>query len=508
MARKRLQMSATPRHENLTICRQMLGFWNLSEDPEDNSDLEKIFGKGGPGTVGMAILDFDDDTRTMQLADGYHGKKIHGRRPMDPHNYVPRIHSKDGKGNKSVWSHRSVVDSTNKDHEREHRSMIYVDACQKMTWSFARDLEYVLKFGGGGASVDHEEIKFDDAGFLPAMTGKNKGKDERGVRSINMSKRGAYISDKAVIAQLWHILHIAVASKPPKPVKDDKKGSRTGKGPGRTVAEDRPSEPGETEAAECGVVSEAFGVLRGDVEWQFKTRKAHLAMDCENPYPQTEGEFHTGWFYIDPRAMPCPPVPELSEDDASNQKILPRALHESIRPVVLCPREWFWVPEPVVPPPCFPNRPSPCGSPNHNSGCDYAGDDYENCGVDIGTGCALPVPEDLDDIAGCNLEMNILLPAVATAGIINFRTEYYVQGPAEDVPAAIDGTFSDSLPAGSGGGGTATMQRFNVFIPPADVQGKQGGKVHFAFYRSGSDDQLDTLKVIGQNYRFGSEVIV
>lgn len=464
--------------DNLTLFRGLVAFWDLSKDPADASDLEKLAGqcpKGG----GLVVTEFDLSSGTHQKADGYHGKAVSSDKWFNPLAWVCRLFTKDGQGRANFWMPRGVLDLTKKNWEREHRSGISVNGCDKLAWAWDMDTEVVGRISGHEPSVSHKELEFDDAGFLPMLTGKNTGKKTRGTKLLQVSKRGGYITDGKLSASLWHIVHMIPRG-----------------GVGSTATGDG-----------CGLFAPGMAVLRGDVEWDFGGRIAHLVVD-KTKYKETKGRPVTGKVYIG-EPGPCPPKKELHDiSDVSNSPILNRSIHDGLRVVVFLD-EWRDVPTPGGVPPDFPDKPGTTDTPTPRTTGTHASDWWGPTGNDVGAGFSTPIPEFQE--GPMQVAVNFGIPSTNFSGDIDLSLDYVVV-PLDGAvaPAAVTGSLattinSTSHPYGAGHG--AYQDGRVVFtIPAEDLASSGGGKVAFALYRSGVDSQADTLEVLKYAYQFGQVV--
>lgn len=490
--------SSTQRSDNLTLCRQLISFWDESGDPKDISDLGKLFGTG-IGTRGTAIVKtFLAGSRTTKLADGYHGTKTHAMRQMNPLNFVLRLHTKEGRGVESAWGIRRVTDHQHKDFERRNLSTTVLNACDRVVWAWDHDLERVVTVRGKTAKLTDKELHFSDSGHLPAMSGKGKGNTTRGLRTLNVDKRGGSFSDGKLIAGIWHVLHLGA-----------KGGAVTTptKTKGRpTVTSNRIGRP--TVTGECAVVDEADGLLRGDVEFAVLAKKAHLAI-VDKVFPKTFGDPLVGHLFIDPVPLALPPSKELDKNPLSNQVELLRRLHQSLRVVVF--QERPWVPSgPRVPvPPDFPDVPTPTHKFTIAQDGAFPTEEYRTSGQDVGSNTLVPIPEDLPSGKGLNFSVNFIVQrGLGFFGDIDMRIDYVVSPIAGRTdPIALTGTIGATVNATTHPPIVNQSDgRANFFIPASDLKGAEGGKISIAFYRSGSDDQLDVLKVTEMPILFAQEV--
>jgi hypothetical protein len=320
---------------------------DLSEDPTDNSDKEKKLGKGDSSHA-IAFRAFDVDKQRVDLADGWTGEKptgVSSRGRFEPDNWVLRMHSKKGQNNRdNVWAIRLQVDHKEKAAERKHRSTIWVDNCEQQNWAWSQDALWVIK---RTTSVKHEEIMFDDAGFLPQIKKKDKkGNTNRDVLALNVSKQGGWTTDGSQLGQLWHVLSFCPSS-----------------GPGMTST--------------CAEARENTLALRGDVLFSLGKEKdspdivtpgggggsgpgstvvsgnddgknevcAHLAFKQVTGREYDDIVIGRHWVH-DPSPRPGP---DMATDSSSNHLPIERKDEKGI---------WIWVkiPENNVPPPWCPPR--------------------------------------------------------------------------------------------------------------------------------------------------------
>jgi len=128
--RIRSQIDAALRSSDREYAAQKNMFvpWDLSKNPGANLREEKLGFMDS--THGMAILDFDPETSRNTLADGLNKKSsVTAYRPMEPDNWVLRLHGLDGRGIDNVWALRMQTEHDRKRPatSRGHRSTIWVD---------------------------------------------------------------------------------------------------------------------------------------------------------------------------------------------------------------------------------------------------------------------------------------------------------------------------------------------------------------------------------------------
>src|SRR3990172_9370505 len=241
--------------QEYSAIKGMIAFWDMSENPADNSDPEKKLGRGDT-THGMAFTGFDATTLAMVLADGEsNGTDVQARAKINPDNWALRLHSQKGRRRHNTWDVRLVVDDVNRDSNRRNQSTMLIDQCDQQHWSFIRDFVKIRELA---ATNDHDELRFDAAGFLGMISGAGTaqgiasfdefgnpisipktsaagpgpgiasfdefgnpiplaktsaagptGRNGRACTMQNISRRGGYITDGKLAAQLWHIITIA-----------------------------------------------------------------------------------------------------------------------------------------------------------------------------------------------------------------------------------------------------------------------------------------------------------
>lgn len=475
----RTKGSSTRKADNSTLCRQLVSFWDESGNPKDISDLAKLFGTG-IGTRGTVIVDtFLRGSRTTKFADGYHGTRAHGSRQMNPLNFVLRLHSKDGRGVKSAWGIRRVVDHQHKDFKRENLSTMVLNACDRVVWAWDHDLERVVTVRGRAAKLDDKELHFSDSGHLPIVSGKGKRRTVRGIRTLNLAKNAGSMSDGDLIAGLWHVLHL---------------GRRT---KGITKVE-----------GECAIVDATDGLLRGEVEYAVFKKKAHLAIE-DKKYPKLFGRPLVGHLWIDDEPMPAPPANELKRDKLSNQVELLRVLHKSLRVVVFDEVPWTPTPPRVPVPPDWPGVPTP-RSPRRTTSGEFPVDSYEAKGKNVATFTNVPIPTKLNDDFGMRFRVNFITPRALGGfqGDVDLKLEYVSIKDGDAALTALTGTLDKTVDAAGFPNpyiGVGAKESFEFFVPAKDLRGREGGKVATSFIRSGTDDQLDDFDLVGMEYAYAPE---
>jgi len=471
------------------LSKATIAVWDLSQDPDDNSDRSKKMPKMGDATPFGSIVESDEDTLASYIGDGFIKGKKPSKRFLNPDNLALRFTEKDGKGKKSHWDLRLSVDDVHKDHERDNLSTMFVDQCDRQKWAWARDL---FKIRNTEATLDHDELAFTDAGFLWALKEKGAKNMTRAALYLNVSRRGGGITDGVLDAAWWHVGHISKGSKISKPLQS---------GPGQTQSDPNPG-PGSTQAGGCGAQNLAVGTVRGDFELDLAGFLSHFVV--KGKYTHTRGRRMTGHLFID-KPSPTPPLRELADEAAvSNQKVVPRKTHNGLW-VVVFDDDWPAVPTPGAVPPDFPDKPGTVDTPTQGTHGSYTPLEFASTGNDIGVAFTLGIPESVQ--GGLNVDVNIILPDVASSGDIDTQLDYVVQGLGEDSPLTAT-SLNDTLAAGAGGApGRNVISRILFYIPASALNGKGGGKLSCAFYRSGIDGQADTLKVISINYQFGSEAV-
>lgn len=427
--------------------------------------------------MGQCMTEYFPASRTRKFTDGFHDEPVHGRRPLDPHCFVPRLHTAKGRGDQSFWAIRRIVDHQNLSSKRIHRSTMAVNACDELIWAWDQDLESIIRVAGFDAAVDDDEIRFDFAGYLPTLTGKNKRDAQaiRGIRALNIAKRGGHVTDNGQTAQLWHVLHLA------KPA-----------GPGSTVSG-------------CGVTARGLLALRGDVEYAIGSKLAHFVfVDFDFGLPKGPRRLK-GFIYIGKRG-PFGPASEMALDESSNQKVLERQLNKGLRVVVFDEIEWVPVPTPKSGPPQYPDTPTPSDNPKYNNIGAFDVDTFEATGNDVRYYTEIPIPLTIRDQEGLNLSLNFLTPSGAFTGDVDVRIDYVVFAIGDDAsPGAVTDRIITTLNSTTSPG-SQKLRSTGFFIPHSDIKDAPGGKIAIAFYRSGSDDQLDDLDVIFIDRGFGPRV--
>lgn len=457
--------------------KAMLVFWDLSEEPVDNSDREKKLGRGD-ATHGMAFTGFDKGSRIAELADGLaNPTDITARRLFEPDNWALRLHSSEGREKDGVWALRLIADHENKSKEREHRSTMVINECDKQRWGYLQDALWVKDLG---AIIAHRETDFDDAGFLRMLYSSDVATSlTRSCVMLNISKSGGYVTDGRTAGMLWHVLH----------------NRSTASGTGTQTQED----------LDCSEVVQRETNLRGDVGFDLGGVPASLAF---GEGKETDGDILGGMHWINSNSE-IPPGGEMQTDPKSNQPTIQRGVRAGIWVWVKKPKEWDWPRPPYEVPPDYPDTPTGTIEPVRTTHGAFEGDNFVTA-VCTGYAWSLDVPESIADGHGFDICVNFVIPSAGFGGghggEMTLQLDYCVVGLGDDAsPAALTdsltATLNDATYPDTDGLGRAIFR-----VPSSDLQGKEGGKISFAFYRRGDTDSCsEDLVVIGALSHFGEE---
>ena len=328
----------------------------------------------------------------------------------------------------------------------------------------------------------HNELKYDDAAFLPIITamGAGAGNDSRSCLMQSVEHRGGHYTDGRVAAQFWHVIHIHAESA---------------------------GAPGETEEGdpECSEVSPQLGCLRGDVEYDFDGTLAHIGMVPQVPI---ELEFPVmGWHWFGPPA-PLPPDRELYTDPNSNQTIISRMLHQSIRP-------WVKIPAPytppceqldIAPPTAFPGLPAGTVAASGVNNVGAFTNLYQfGLGNDVGAYLVIPLPPKCPAPLGITLVVQFITPAGNFLGTVKTRLDICVIAKGGNAaPGAVSYSIPKTIDATTDPGALVEGREV-YFIPGSVLAAAPNGKIAAVFYRDKTDAQLDLFNAIGAWWVFGPE---
>lgn len=331
---KSLGSVSRPGDREYGVNQSMLAFWDLSGQPSKNQRLVKL--GQFVGQRGVAIFSFDAATRATTLVDGLHGSDTNSVAPMEPDNYVPRLHS----AADIVWATRLITEHDNASDVKAHRSTIWVDQCENQHWAWSMDAFWIVNMQ---VQICDPEIQFNGASFLPmffvggqtgggrggrrsklseqgpetivpirpprpvegggpggvgsTVTRPRAGTPTRGSLAHNVSKKGGYITDGKFIGQLWHIFSIP-----------------------------EPEKKGPTPPDTCAPFDKSEGALRGDVAFHVEFDLAALSF-CESEEDGSahdEGDLIFGEHLVREQVNELPPDREHEADDKSNQPELER----------------------------------------------------------------------------------------------------------------------------------------------------------------------------------------
>ena len=488
-----------PDFRTFGVARNLFIPWDMSKGPKDNKDKAKKLGSGD-GSHAMAFREFNSHTKQISLADGISGPKsgtsgvekpigITSYALFNPDSWVLRMHEKDGKGKDNNWAVRLQTDHGKKAQERDHRSTIFVDNCDDQHWAWSQDLTWVINLN---TSVSHPEIMFDKAGFLPQLKTKGAtGDPVRGALALNVSKQGGWVTDGTKRGQLWHVLNLQSTA--------TGGGSTTGGG----------GSGGSTVAGTCGEVEQGDLALRGDVLFDTQEGLAHLKIS--GAPDETKGKPLTGWFWIG-SPDPNKPPNEMGSDSSSNHvqdtKTNPKGI-------------WCFVKDDDMGVPThkvgfnnvgsgFPSLPGSTGAATDVERGVFHAKRFTDNGNPTGISASLVIPEEITGNAswGITLDVNFVTPSGALTSTVDLQLDYCTMALGDDAsPASLTGTLAQTINAATHAG-SEVVQRVLFFIPNSDLQGKDGGKVAFAFYRrADTDGDADKFDLVNVTANYGPEIV-
>jgi hypothetical protein len=498
----------SPNVRTFGVARNLFIPWDMSKGPKDNSDKVKKYGSGD-GSHAIAIKSFDYDgfkhgMKKADLADGFTGQYPTGTTSFalfDPAAWVLRMHEPEGKGKDNNWTVRLQTDHGESSQTRKHRSTIFVDNCDEQNWAWAQDLTWIIKTD---TSISDAEIKFDKAGFLPQLKFKGKkGESTRGALALNVSKRGGFVTDGVKYGQLWHVLNLPSAGAAPTPPPGTTVVSGGGSG-GTTV-----SGGGSTSSGSCANAVEGQLALRGDVLFDTKDGLAHLKLSGGGE--PTNGKLLVGWLFVSGPGPSKPPV-ETARDASSNQKELNKKNPRGI---------WCWVKDDDMGVPAdkgswnpvgsgFPSLPGSTGETSDVERGVFHCKRFTDNGNPTGISASFVIPEEITGNLdwGFTLDVNFVTPSSGFSSTVDLQLDYCTMALGADAsPASLTGTLAQTINAATHAG-SEVVQRVLFFIPHADLQGKGGGKLAFAFYRradtDGDGDKFDMVNVVAN---YGPEIV-
>ena len=335
--------------------------WDLSFKPTRNLYLDKV---GVLGTTrGVAVDEMDEQTLIRRMANGIDneaatspgvgaapavandfggsdgsessGSKVDTRRPLEPDNWVLRLHQPGGKKNLSTWASRLIADNSNKSSEMECRGTMVIDQGDRQLWAWFNDLNQIADMQ---SPVSSDELAFNGAGFLgllypdPAASGSVK---TRGALALCVHRNKGHATDGGSVGALSHIVTFEI---PQKDVATEGGGSskRPG-GPGQTqVQEERDPRKATAQPSKKDEL-----LLRADSGICFGPGKVGRWMD------EPDGNAEKGPASDERRLVtlfldtPAPPDDKLdtATDDNSNHEKLPKSVGKVvIHGVVRIPR--------------------------------------------------------------------------------------------------------------------------------------------------------------------------
>jgi len=176
--------------------------YNQIDAPLSTTDWAKEYGLSksimalwdGSSTEGQhagCIVKFNDSTNAATLADGV-AHNVNSRRRLNPENWVFRPHYVLAEnGADGTWDVRLVAEHENNSDSRDNHGTMLVNQKNKKAWGWLNDIAWLRALD---TPAGDDELKFNEAGFLPALLG-GKGGDKRSVVAIPTCRNGGFVTD-------------------------------------------------------------------------------------------------------------------------------------------------------------------------------------------------------------------------------------------------------------------------------------------------------------------------
>ena len=338
--------------ENFALGFTELVPWDLSYRPVRNLYLDKV---GVLGTTRAVAVDkVSEKTLLRKLANGIdneaaaagdgpapavadsfggtpsgggtQGSKVDTRRPLEPDNWVLRLHQPGGKKNLSTWALRLIADNSNKSSEMECRGSMVIDQGDRQLWAWFNDLNQIADMQ---SPVSCDELAFNGAGFLgmlypdPSKSGAVK---TRGALALCVHRNKGHATDGGSVGALSHIVTFEI---PQTNVATEGGGaSKRPGGPGQTqVQEDRDPRKATAQPSKKDEL-----LLRADSGICFGPGKVGRWMDEPDGNPEkgpASDERRLVTLFLD---TPAPPDDKLdtATDENSNHEKLPKSVGKNV----------------------------------------------------------------------------------------------------------------------------------------------------------------------------------
>jgi hypothetical protein len=320
--------------------------WDLTYKPTKNLYLDKV---GVLGTTrAIAVDKVSEQTLIRKYIEGYEEgdpapaaeagssslepqsakppAKIDTRRPLEPDNWVLRLHQSRGLKNLSTWALRLIADNSNKSSEMENRGSMVIDQGDKQLWDFLQNL---LQLTDMKTPVSSDELAFHGAGFLgllypdPAASGAVK---TRGALALCVHRNKGHATDGGSVGMLSHLVTFQ-APKKSVATEGGGKSKRPG-GPGDTVTAENP----DPRKATSQPSKEDELLLRADGGIYFGPGKVGRWLDEPDGKPEKGNDADERRLVLLFLHDPAPPDDKLDTavDDNTNHKQLPKSVGKQV----------------------------------------------------------------------------------------------------------------------------------------------------------------------------------
>lgn len=202
--------------------KKTLVLWDLSKRTATNDRLGKLGDLARQR--GGAIHRFDGATSRQIPVDGISNLDESGaviditaERPLEPDNWVLRLHAARGRGKDGTWDLRLISDHTNASGDRANRGTMVIDQGSGQNWGFLQD---VLQVTARGAANSHAELGFNPGGVLSMLLGE-LGSAERQNVALTLHRNLGSVTDGDKIGALSHVLTFKSKSQASQDVGED-----------------------------------------------------------------------------------------------------------------------------------------------------------------------------------------------------------------------------------------------------------------------------------------------
>lgn len=332
--------------------RFALGFteivpWDLSYRPVKNLYLYKV---GVLGTTRAVAMDkVSEKTLLRRLANGIDNEsapaggsaaggsaedssgaekskssKIDTRRPLEPDNWVLRLHQPEGKKNLSTWALRLIADNSNRSSSMENRGTMWTDQGDHQLWDFSSNL---LQLTDMQTPVESAELAFNGAGFLgllypdPAASGAVM---TRGALALCVHRNKGHVTDGGSVGALSHI--VTFDSSKPSVATEGGGGKKPIRGATVVQVEAEPrkatSQPSKKDEL----------LLRADAGIYFGPGKVGRWLDEPDGKPkkgEDADERRRVLLFLDDAAVPDDKL-DTAKDGNSNHEVLPKKVGKKV----------------------------------------------------------------------------------------------------------------------------------------------------------------------------------